>query len=440
MMADDKIEHMIDEEQEDKIEDTIDEELKDMIEDKKVRTRHLDMINERIDHVNLLARIRNDFSKNVEEICRLMNKLHNEIYSDDSRLRLVELNKINMLLDEALDYVWKTLYDKNREKHERINIDKYKDIDGYVSKYTNIVNDKLELVNRIGEILDCAMIEVQNEVDMINEVKQKEGEIDIETLKLMHEALTKILKKWRDIILEMINRDSACSKADTQKKDNEPATKKKDNKPDTEKKDNKLDTSKNNIENRVSNRVKYEIQDIAKYRKLLIKMIHKRINMLDLISLRLVESIDDVYKNLCKFMRLCSVSQINIMDECMMSISRIYEVNVVLECLRDGVGNGIWPEGISYYRITIINEKSLKKYYKIIALEKTMLIKAVHEEIEMVRRLIETNVYKYENIINGAGEMDIYAIDQACADIDKTIGYIRKIVIEISSIAEKKWK
>ena len=162
--------------------------------------------------------------------------------------------------------------------------------------------------------------------------------------------------------------------------------------------------------------------------------------MLDLITLQLVESIADVYKNICKFMRLCSVNRINFMDECMLPISRIYAVNMVLECLRDGVGNGIWPEGISYYRITIINEKSLKKYYKIIALEKTMLIKAAHEEIEMVRRLIETNVYKYENIINGAGEMDIYAIDQACADIDKTIGYIRKIVIEISSIAEKKWK
>ena len=56
------------------------------------------------------------------------------------------------------------------------------------------------------------MIEVQNEVDMINEVKQKENEIDIETLKLMHEALAKILEKWRDVILEMINRDSAFSK------------------------------------------------------------------------------------------------------------------------------------------------------------------------------------------------------------------------------------
>ena len=55
--------------------------------------------------MNLLARIRNDFSKNVEEISELINKLHGEIYSDDSWLRLVELNKINVLLDKVLDYV-----------------------------------------------------------------------------------------------------------------------------------------------------------------------------------------------------------------------------------------------------------------------------------------------------------------------------------------------
>ena len=91
----------------------------------------------------------------------------------------------------------------------------------------------------------------------------------------------------------MINRDSVGSKPDTKKKDNKPDTKKednkpdnkkKDNKPDTEKKDNKLDTSKNNIKNRVSNRIKYETQDIAKYRKVLIKMINERIDMLDLIN------------------------------------------------------------------------------------------------------------------------------------------------------------
>ena len=45
---------------------------------------------------------------------------------------------------------YQIVYGNDREKHERINIDKYEDIGGYVSKYTNIVNDKSELVNRIG--------------------------------------------------------------------------------------------------------------------------------------------------------------------------------------------------------------------------------------------------------------------------------------------------
>ena len=421
-MADDKIEHMIDEEQEDKIEDTIDEELKDMIEDKKVRTRHLDMINERIDHVNLLARIRNDFSKNVEEICRLMNELHDDIYSDDSWLRLAELNKINVLIDEALNYVWKTFYGKNRENHERINIDKDKDIDGYVSKYTNIVNDKLELVNRIGELLDSAMTEVQNEVGMINEVKQA-SETDIDTLKLMHNTLAKISKKWRDIILEMINRNNACSKPkhtkkkdnkpDTRKKDNKPDTKKKDNKSDTQKKDNKPDTSKNNIENRNSNRIKYEIQDITKYKKVLIKMMDERMYILDLMNMRLAESIENtnIVETMRKFDRLCHANQIRPEQLYPTVIPGLYAVNVASECLRDGVGNRIWPKKINYDLINIINDKGVGRYYDCIILEKGRLIKIAYKEIEMVRKVIETNMHKYENIIKGAGEMDIYALD-----------------------------
>ena len=54
--------------------------------------------------------------------------------------------------------------------------------------------------------------------------------------------------------------------------------------------------------------------------------------------------------------------------------------------------------------------------------------------------MIETNVHKYTNIIEGAGEIDIYALDQTFAAIDKTIGYIRKIIIMIPSIVEKKMK
>ena len=80
------------------------------------------------------------------------------------------------------------------------------------------------------------------------------------------------------------------------------------------------------------------------------------------------------------------------------------------------------------------------KYYRIIAHEKKVLIKATHKEIEMIRRLIEVSIPRYENTIKDAGEMDIYALDQACTDIDKTIGYVRKIIIMIPSITEKKMK
>ena len=415
----------------------------------------------------------------------------------DSWLRLAELNKINVLLDEVLDYVWKTFYDKSREKHEKINIDKDKDIDEYVSKYTNIVNDNLELVKRIGELLDSAMIEVQNEAGMINDAKQA-SDIYIDTLKLVNNTLAKILKKWRDIVLETINKDDACSKPrdtkkkdnklakqkkankpdikkkvnkpdtkkkdnkpdtkkkdnnkpdtkkkdnkpDTKKKDNEPDIKKKDNKPDTKRKDNKPDTSKNIIENRASNRIKYEIQDIAKYKKVLIKMIDERMYILDLMQFRLAESIEntDILENTRTFNRLCRASRIDLKPLHMLTISHVYAVNVALECLRDGVGNGIWPKGISYNLITIVDEWGLRRYYDIITRDKIKLIDAARKEIEMVRRLIETNMNKYENIITGAREMDIYALNDACADIDIAIGYIRKIIMKIPSIVEKKLK
>ena len=143
-----------------------------VIDDNKTFT-DLDKTNELIDHVNLLAKTRNDFSKNVCKICELLNELQDETYNDDSWLRLVELNKINTLLGESLDYVWKMVYDGNREKHEKIDIDKDKDIDGYVSKYTDIINDKLELVNKIGELLDNLMADVQNVVDMVRETDNK---------------------------------------------------------------------------------------------------------------------------------------------------------------------------------------------------------------------------------------------------------------------------
>ena len=58
------------------------------------------------------------------------------------------------------------IYGKKRKKKEINNIDinKEKDIDGYVSKYTGIVNDKSELVNKIGELIDSIMVNIDNNI------------------------------------------------------------------------------------------------------------------------------------------------------------------------------------------------------------------------------------------------------------------------------------
>ena len=49
-------------------------------------------------------------------------------------------------------------------------------------------------MNRIRELLDSTMIDVQNEVGMINEVKQA-SEIDIDTLKSISNTLIKNFEK-----------------------------------------------------------------------------------------------------------------------------------------------------------------------------------------------------------------------------------------------------
>ena len=47
-----------------------------------------------------------------------------------------------------------------------------------------------------------------------------------------------------------------------------------------------------------------------------------------------------------------------------MLISELYAVNTALECLRDGVGNGIWPKEINYDNITsIVADMDAKNYY-----------------------------------------------------------------------------
>ena len=184
----------------------------------------------------MLAEVRNGFLNNINKICILMSELQ-----DDSWLRILEMNKINALLDESLDYIWKLIYGKNREKNEinNIGIDKKKDIDEYVSRYMDIVNDKLELVSKLGELLDNFVVDIQNVVETND-----------------YDELLKILKKYWGNIMKLIkpytskkkDNDGKKKGNNSKKKDN--TSKKKDN---TSKKKDNTSKKKDNVSNKKDN-------------------------------------------------------------------------------------------------------------------------------------------------------------------------------------------
>ena len=122
--------------------------------------------------------------------------MKDEIYSDDSWLRLTDLDKIDAIIDEALNVVWNTICVKNRIYPEKIKIDKHKDIDGYVSKLTDVINNKIELVNRMCESIDHVISEIKNETNMIDEKIHKVSEMDNDTLHLINDKLKEII--WRE--------------------------------------------------------------------------------------------------------------------------------------------------------------------------------------------------------------------------------------------------
>ena len=124
-----------------------------------------------------------------------MSELQDEIYSDDSWLRLVELNKIDAIIDEALNAVWKKFYRKNRINPEMIKIDKHKDIDGYVSKLTDIINNKIALLNRICDAIDHVMSEIKNERNMIDEKIHKLSEMDNDILLWINDWLKEFINQ-----------------------------------------------------------------------------------------------------------------------------------------------------------------------------------------------------------------------------------------------------
>ena len=122
------------------------------------------------------------------------------------------------------------IYGKNRVNNEIVDCDKDEDAKRYATKYINIVNDKLILINYVSDSIDELM----------------EG-LDVDT---SNDTAVKKLKDFKSIIIKSVDKFNSYIKLDIKNKD----VKKKDiEKKDIEKKDiikkylEKINTKKNSI-------------------------------------------------------------------------------------------------------------------------------------------------------------------------------------------------
>ena len=85
-----------------------------------------------------------------------------------------------------------------------INIDKYKDIDGYVSKLNDVINNKIELLNRVGDLIDHIISDIKNETNMIDEKIYKVSEMDSDTLDLINNKVKEIMSQLRQNLKKIL--------------------------------------------------------------------------------------------------------------------------------------------------------------------------------------------------------------------------------------------
>ena len=152
-----------------------------------------------LNNLIIVPKLKEKFLINIEKIRAIFNKIEN-IPKKDIRLKLDKYKKLNILIDDLINHIWRMMYGKNRVNNEIDNIDGDKDgdIKRYTHEYINIVNDNLISINAVSDSID----------ELI------EG-VDVDT---SNDIAVKKLKDFKSIIIKSVDRFNSYIKLDIKKK------------------------------------------------------------------------------------------------------------------------------------------------------------------------------------------------------------------------------
>ena len=84
----------------------------------------------------------------------------------ESQPKLTELLRLDTISNDSINVVWREIYERDRKVFKKININKIKNVDGFLDQFKNIINNKTVLLKTTVIVkLNC----------IISDLKEKSG-------------------------------------------------------------------------------------------------------------------------------------------------------------------------------------------------------------------------------------------------------------------------
>ena len=91
-----------------------------------------------------LLETKKTIKNNIELIYSALKKLPKE-----SQPKLIELVRLDTILNDSINVVWCKIYERDRKVFKKIDINKIKNVDGFIHQLNIIINNKKQLLKTL---------------------------------------------------------------------------------------------------------------------------------------------------------------------------------------------------------------------------------------------------------------------------------------------------